>query len=101
MPFLLSARIQRTLTIRNQAQLPASAKVSLPVASSANLAALLTAQEQADAAHELTDSLIAIRGKRQDLNGILAKLLYGSLDASQAAEDLVQALRSDPGSRPR
>ncbi len=101
LPFLLSARIQRTLTIRNQAQLPASAKVSLPVASSANLAALLTAQEQADAAHELTDSLIAIRGKRQDLNGILAKLLYGSLDASQAAEDLVQALRSDPGSRPR
>lgn len=99
--FLLSARIQRMLTIRNQAQLPASAKVSLPVASSANLAALLTAQDQAEAAQELTNSLIALRGKQKGPNRILSQFLYGSLDASEAAETLIQALRPDPVGRPR
>lgn len=101
LPFLLSARIQRTLTIRNQAQLPASAKVSLPVASSANLAALLAAQDQAEAAQELTNGLIALRGKQKGLNRILSQFLYGSLDPSEAAETLIQALRPDPVGRPR
>lgn len=90
--FTLNPPIQRGFTIQTQGLLPVISSTSLPVASSANLAALLAAQEQANAAQSLTEPLIGLRQSHHRANRVLTLFLYGELDSTQATEALVQVL---------
>ncbi|SBO44952.1 extracellular solute-binding protein [Cyanobium sp. NIES-981] len=90
--FTLNPPVQRGFTIQTEGLLPVIRSASLPVASSANLAALLAAQQQAEAAQLHTEPLIALRGRKQALNRILTLFLYGELDSGEATRALIRAL---------
>jgi hypothetical protein len=94
--FTLNPPVQRAFTIQTQGLLPVSRGATLPVASSANLGALLMAQRQASEAQNLTEELIALRTERTTLNGILTQFRYGELDSASATDALIQTLRSKP-----
>jgi ABC-type glycerol-3-phosphate transport system substrate-binding protein len=94
--FSLNPPVQRGFTIQTQGLLPVIRAATLPVASSANLAALLSAEEQASAAQELAGPLIALGSKRTALNRILTRFRYGELDTREAATALINALRNQP-----
>ncbi|EDY39126.1 conserved hypothetical protein [Cyanobium sp. PCC 7001] len=90
--FTLNPPVQRGFTIQTEGLLPVIRSASLPVASSANLAALLAAQQQAEAAQPQTEPLIALRGRKQGLNRILTLFMYGELDSAAATQALIRAL---------
>ena len=94
--FTLSSPAQRGFTIQTQGGLPVSTEATLPVASSSNLAALITAQQQARQAHELTESLIGLHTEKATLNRTLTRFRYGGLDSAEAASSLIETLRPRP-----
>ena len=91
--FTLNPPVQRGFTIQTEGLLPVIRSASLPVASSANLAGLLAAQQQAEAAQLQTEPLIALRGRKQGPNRILTLFLYGELDTAAATRALIRELR--------
>ncbi|MFQ6537665.1 MULTISPECIES: extracellular solute-binding protein [Aphanothece] len=94
--FTLNPPVQRAFTIQTQGLLPVSRGATLPVASSANLAALLAAQRQASEAQNLTEELIALRTEKNALNKILTQFRYGELDSASATDALIKILRQKP-----
>lgn len=94
--FSLNPPVQRAFTIQTQGLLPVSRAASLPIASSANLAALIAAQAQASAAQELTKPLIGLRSERKAMNRILSRFRYGELNPTEAARALIAVMRRLP-----
>ena len=93
--FTLNPPIQRAFTLHTQGMLPVTRDTPLPLGSSANLSALLGAQQQADQAVSLEAALVALRGREHRLDRILTEFHYGHLSLEEATEALSQVLQPE------
>jgi maltose-binding protein MalE len=90
--FTINPQVQRSFIVRTEEVLPVNRHVQVPVESSSELAALVTAQQQASLAASLPPArLQPINAK---LNRILTRFLYGDLEEAAAADLLIATLRS-------
>ncbi len=92
--FSLNPPVQRTMTLRGRTLLPVSREAPLPVASSARLAALVTAERQSEQARSQISRLMVLRHREDDFNRILIAFHYGNLGVDEATEALVRLLQS-------
>lgn len=91
--FTLNRPIQRAFTLHTQGMLPVTRNTPLPLRSSANLAALLGAQEQADQASDLSEALVTLRDRETALDQILKEFHYGHLTREETSAALIRALQ--------
>ncbi|MCP9928245.1 ABC transporter substrate-binding protein [Cyanobium sp. CH-040] len=92
--FSLNPPVQRAMTLRGRTLLPVSREAPLPVASSTRLAALVTAQQQAQDARARISQLLVMRNREEDFNRILIAFHYGNLGVDEATDALVRLLQS-------
>jgi hypothetical protein len=92
--FSLNPPVQRIMTLRGRTLLPVSREAPLPVASSARLAALVTAERQSEQARSQISRLMVLRHREDDFNRILIAFHYGNLGVDEATEALVRLLQS-------
>ncbi|MEB3323021.1 MAG: extracellular solute-binding protein [Synechococcaceae cyanobacterium] len=95
--FLGNPQMQRTFTLRTQEQLPVNPGVPLPVASSADLQALVNAQKQAATLEEQAVlSLPRPPGFEARVNRILTRFHLGDLDVTAATDALIETMGNRP-----
>jgi ABC-type glycerol-3-phosphate transport system substrate-binding protein len=93
--FVMNPQMQRTLILRNREQLPVHPDVPVPVASSADLRALVNAQRQAETVEEQAVlSRARPPGFERRVNRILTRFHLGDLDVPATADALIRALAS-------
>jgi maltose-binding protein MalE len=90
--FTINPQVQRSFIVRTGEVLPVNRHVQVPVESSSELAALVTAQQQANLASSLP--LARLQPIEAKLDRILTRFLYGDLEEDAAAELLITTLRS-------
>ena len=91
--FTLNPPIQRAFTLHTNGMLPVSRNTPLPLDSSANRAALLGAQQQADAAQALNSALVGLRDREHRLDRIVTEFHYGHLGLEEATDALINTLQ--------
>ncbi len=91
--FALNPQMQRTITLRTREMLPVNRTVPVPVASSADLAALVASQAQSDSSDARKLTAYVDIGLRGAVDRILTRFLYGTLDMPTATDALIDALR--------
>jgi hypothetical protein len=90
--FTINPQVQRSILVRTREVLPVNRHVQVPVETSSELAALVTAQQQASLASSLPLArLLPIEAK---LDRILTRFLYGDLEEAAAADLLIATLHS-------
>jgi maltose-binding protein MalE len=90
--FTINPQVQRSFIVHTGEFLPVNRQVQLPVESSSELAALVTAQQQASLASSLP--LARLQPIKPKLDRILTRFLYGDLEEAAAADLLITTLRS-------
>jgi maltose-binding protein MalE len=90
--FTVNPQAQRSFIVHTGEVLPVNRHVQVPVESSSELAALVTAQQQASLASSLP--LARLQPINAKLNRILTRFLYGDLEEAAAADLLITTLRS-------
>jgi ABC-type glycerol-3-phosphate transport system substrate-binding protein len=91
--FTLNPPIQRAFTLHTHGMLPVSQNTPLPLDSSANLTALLGAQQQADEAQSLNSALVGLRDRENQLDQIVTEFHYGHLGLEEATDALIRSLQ--------
>jgi maltose-binding protein MalE len=90
--FTINPQVQRSFLVQTGEVLPVNRHVQVPVESSSELAALVTAQQQATLASSLP--LARLQPINGTLNRILTRFLYGDLEEAAAADLLITTMGS-------
>lgn len=91
--FSINPLIQRDLTVSTQEVLPVNRYVPAPVASSAVLSALVSAQRQGEANNWITRELPASDSRFPRVLQTLVRLVFGEITPEQATDALIAVLR--------
>lgn len=95
--FSINPLVQRNLTLNTQELLPVNSKVPPPVSSSQVLQVLVTAEQQGRASGLVASSIPQNINRDSKIDRMLARLVFGDLEPTQAATQLLGLLKARYG----
>ena len=95
--FTVNPLIQRSLTISIQNQLPVNRHVPPPVASSAVLEAMVTAEQQGQASEQIVRLIPPQDQRRRQVAQLMMRLVFGEISPDQATDALIKELGNGAG----